>query len=63
MEPGPSDGDGTSPLEKLERPRAEDDAIPGPSGSGGVDQPDGELPVLTDTGEDQLQTDSGADKQ
>lgn len=41
LEPGPSNGDGISPLECLKNPGTEEDAVPGPSGIGGGGQPDG----------------------
>ncbi|KAM3848444.1 uncharacterized protein M6D78_005102 [Vipera latastei] len=43
---GLSDRGDISPLAYLERPGA----VPGPSGTGGGDRPDGELPACTDTG-------------
>ncbi|XP_039192489.1 zinc finger protein with KRAB and SCAN domains 7-like [Crotalus tigris] len=46
LELGLSDRNDTSPLVYLEGPGA----VPGPSGTGGGDQQDGELPVCKDTG-------------
>lgn len=46
LELGQSDRYGTSPLEHLESPGAELDAVPGPSIIGGSDQPDRDLPVF-----------------
>lgn len=52
LEPGPSNEGGTSPLECLKSPRA--DAAPGPSSIEGSGKLDGELPTVTNAGEDQL---------
>lgn len=49
--------------ECLERPGAKDDAVPDLSGIVGGGRLDIELPALTDTGEDQLQTGSDAERQ
>lgn len=63
LEMGQSDGYGTSPLEHLESPEAERDAVPGPSVTGGSGHPDRELPAFMKAEDDRLQTGSGDEKQ
>lgn len=54
-ESGPSDGDDTFPLEHMERPGTEDDAVPGLSSIEGGGQPGREPPAFTNAGENRLQ--------